>query len=97
MSDLFPDLAPCKSPRLLWLERQGFLTHHNPELSDEESPWIALLPEQEDKDKVVGQIMAESCRLYDEVFGLGYGTTEQEAILDLCKKKSIPLWNEETV
>jgi len=91
------DLPEQKSPRLLWVERLGFLTHHTPELSAEEGPWIAILPEEDDKGKDIGEIMSESCRLYDEVFGMGYGTTEEAAILELCRKKSIPLWNEESL
>ena len=76
------------------MEKHGFLTHHSP---DEEDPWIAILPEEDDKGKTIGEIMSESCVLYEEEFGIGYGKTEDFAVIALALLKSIPLWNEEAL
>jgi hypothetical protein len=92
MDSLFTSLPETLSPRLEWLEQQGFLTHYCPDMAPEEDPWIAIKPVEEDKGKDIGLIMSESCRLYDEEYGCGYGKTKMDAILDLCRKKSIPLW-----
>lgn len=91
MSELF-QLPPSLSPRLSWIAAQGILTHHAPHCP--EAPWMALQPFKEDTGKDIGTIMAESCRTYDDADALGYGQTEDEAIVDLAKKQGLKLWNE---
>jgi len=58
--------------------QHGILTHR----STASTPnWIALIPIEQDKFKSIGQIMAESCRLYDDANMIGYGSTELEAVI----------------
>ncbi len=97
MKDLF-EIPESLSPRLLWLEKHGFLTHFydggEDELGDAPSPWMALLPLEEDKGKTIAEAMAGNCRVYDDLNLIGYGNTEAEAI-ELCAVlNKIRLWNE---
>lgn len=99
MSDeLFPvETVAVDSPKLRWLKRlkavECVKTHHSAIMID--APWMAILPETDDRERDVGDIMADKCRLYDEAGWIGYGDTEEEAIIDLCCNMKIPLWNEE--
>lgn len=95
MDTLFPTLPESKSPRLLWMERHGFLTHHAPHMDDEDDRWMAIIPSLEDRGKEIGEIMESGCRYYEEYVGIGYGKTEEDAMIALCEKKGIKLWNEE--
>lgn len=90
MDSLFA-IPETKSPRLLWIEKHGVLTHHAPHC--DEDPWMAIIPMDGHKGSV-GAIMAEWCRLYDECNAVGYGKTEADAIVDLACNLNIPLWNE---
>lgn len=91
MSELF-SIPESLSPRLRWIAAHGILSHHSPHCP--ESPWMALKPVDADKGKAIGDIMAESCCLYDEAGMIGYGMTEADAILDLAVNLNLPLWNE---
>ena len=85
------------SPKLRWVKRlkavECVKTHRSEIMTN--APWMALLPRMKDRDRDIGAIMADSCRLYDEAGLIGYGDTEVEAIIDLCVNVKIPLWNEE--
>jgi len=98
MSDLLFDIPEAKSPRLLWMEKNGFLTHYYEGFSDEfgdaTEPWMAIIPFDSDKGKCIGTIMAESCRFYEDRGAIGYGQTEAEAIENCARLKGIHLWNE---
>lgn len=61
MNDNLFDIPECKSPRLLWVEKHGFLTHHAEHC--DEDPWCAIIPMEGHKGGI-GAIMAEWCRLY---------------------------------
>lgn len=85
------NIEPTLSPRLRWIADNDILTHHAPHC--EEAPWMAVQPFDEDKGKDIGNIMAESCRLYDDADALGYGMTQDEAIVNLARKLNLRLWN----
>jgi hypothetical protein len=91
--ELFPvEAVAMDSPRLAWMKRNNILTHFSSGMPD---PWLAIAAMPEDVGKNIGQIMAESCRLYDEANLCGYGATEEEAIVDLAEKNMWAIWNEE--
>ena len=90
MSELF-DIPTTKSPRLLWLEKHGFLTHKADHV--DEDPWMAIIPMEGHTGSIV-EIMAEWCGLYEEMNAIGYGHTESDAINDCAIKMNIKLWNE---
>lgn len=46
MSELF-NIPPSLSPRLLWMQRHGICTWHQPD-NDEAEPWVAFIPETKD-------------------------------------------------
>jgi hypothetical protein len=92
MNDELFTIPETLSPRLLWIAANCILTHHAPHCP--EAPWIAIQPFDGDRGKEVGEIMAESCRLYDDADAIGYGQTEDEAIVSLAKKLNLRLWNE---
>lgn len=56
-------------------------THHAPHA--ENAPWMALNAKEEDKDKDIAEIAAESCVTYDDEGLIGYGMSEKEAIGNL--------------
>ncbi len=90
-----PEEGKQDSPKLAWIKRRGILTHFSAQFPKWQ--WIAILPTEDDRNKDIGTIMAESCRLYDEAGRVGDGETEDEAICELARKCGLPLWNEETV
>lgn len=93
--DLF-EVEETKSPRLLWIEKHGFLTHDDGVLNDDpDARWMAIIPFEGDEGKDIGTIMAESCRLYEECNAIGYAANEADAIEDCASRLKIPLWNEE--
>jgi len=89
MNDTLFDIPESKSPRLLWIEKHGVLTHHSPHMDDD--PWMAIIP-FDGHTGSIGAIMAEWCRLYDETGMIGYGETE--AIVKLAIAHNLKLWNE---
>jgi len=91
MSELF-DIPESKSPRLIWMEKHGILTHFS-DLCEE--PWSAIVPMENDKGKDIVTIMQDSCMVYDFDDKIGYGKTQLDAIADLARKLSIKLWNEQ--
>jgi hypothetical protein len=97
-NELFPaESVTVDSPKLRWIKRlkavECVKTHRSSIMTD--APWMALLPEKNDRERDIGDIMADSCRLYDEAGRIGYGDTEEAAIIDLCCNVRIQLWNEE--
>jgi len=91
MNDLFP-VETSLSPRLRWIAAQKILTHHAPHCP--EAPWMAIQPFDKDNGKSIGQIMEESCRLYDDADVIGYGMDENEALVNLAKKLNLPHWTQ---
>ena len=91
-----PESVALDSPKLRWIKRLKAIeyvkTHHSAIMTD--APWIAILPEMDDQDRDIVDIMADKCRIYDEAGWIGYGDTEESAIIDLCVNVKIPLWNE---
>jgi len=90
MNSLF-DIPETKSPRLLWIEEHGILTHHAPHC--DEDPWMAIIPFDGHKGGI-GEIMAEWCGFYEECNAIGYGKTESDAISDLAINLKLKLWNQ---
>lgn len=76
-------IAPVKSPRLQWLERNGVKTHRT-EMPDSSPPWIAWFEANETADGLPRDM--EAC---------GYGPLEGDAIADLARKSNLSLWDEE--
>lgn len=91
MTDELFQIDETLSPRLKWIAKNGILTHHADHL--DEDPWMAIQPFEGHKGNV-GEIMAEWCGLYEECNAIGYGDTEDEAIVALAKKLNLKLWNE---
>jgi hypothetical protein len=92
--DFFDNLPETPSPRILWMRKmkaEGMLTH-NADHCDED-PWMAIVPMEGHKG-TIDAIMAEWCRLYDEMDVVGYGQTEIDAMIDCACKNKIKLWNE---
>ena len=94
MTDLFT-IPESKSPRLLWMERHELLTHYSKDDPDE-SKWMCIQPLPEDRGESIGECMARNCRVYEECNLIGYGSTEQEAIMAWAVKTKTKLWNEES-
>jgi hypothetical protein len=86
MSDeLFPpDSVAMISPRLAWIKKHGVRTHHSRAFEDAEwLPWCAAFGEPFEVINEQGD------------GALGFGQTEDEAIIDLAVKFDVKLWNEE--
>ena len=96
MSDeLFPvEAVQQDSPRLLWIRKHDIKTHRSDNVPESES-WMALMPQEKDRNRELADIMAESCRLYDECGHIGYGATEDDAIAELARNVGLRLWFEE--
>lgn len=85
-----PPTRPSARSRLTEFKRKhGILTHRTDSFMRKEEPWLALLPTNEDKGKSVSQIMADSCRLYDESGYVATGTGELSAVRKLCELRGI--------
>lgn len=84
MNDLLFEVPESKSPRLLWVEKNSIKTAVMPEAEADE---IGEIPGRWGAMIGVGALK--------EAGFIGYGNTEEDAILDLAIKLKIPLWNEE--
>lgn len=93
MSEELFEIPEALSPRLAWIKENNVLTHYASHLEDFDDPWTAIIP-MEDHVGTLPQIMAEWCRVYDDANEIGYGATEDDAIVDLAKKLNLKLWNE---
>ena len=91
MSTLF-DLPVTLSPRLQWMQRHFINVDHSPHCP--EVPYMAVLPMEQHRFMELPTIMAEAWRLYEEEGRIGYGMTEQEALIDLIANSGIPHWNQ---
>lgn len=67
----------------------GILTHDAGQHAFRDDKWMALLPFDRDKGKEMVDIMAESCRLYDESEHVATGPGELTAIRKLCQQLNI--------
>lgn len=90
MSETLFEMPVCESPRLKWLREHGVITKNNfnfkPTHSDDFRygySWCAYVGNGEE----VEIIRAEGC--------IGYGNTEQDAIVSLAIKRGWKLWNED--
>lgn len=82
MNELFSKEEVSKdSPRLAWLKKHQIVTYFCEHLDPEECPWCAWIGEKDNPPED-----PELC---------GYGLTEGDAIVALCKANGIKLWNEE--
>lgn len=84
MSDLFPDLAEHKSPRLLWMEENGISMVFSDGLSREEKPWSAIRGKMDSLDEIAARELEGN---------VGYGETEEQALLDLIAQGNVKHWN----
>jgi hypothetical protein len=97
MSDNLFEIPESKSPRLLWLEKHGFLTHEfQPGEHFMGVPWtgaVAALPTATgERFHTALEAVGRSVCVGES--SIGTGETVEDAIIDLCRKESIPLWNE---
>lgn len=85
-----PQDRPSTRTRLRSFTREhGILTFRSKGFTREEEPWIAIKPIPGDESKNIGEIMADSCRLYDEAGYLATGTGELTAVRKLCELRGI--------
>lgn len=80
---------PTKHEKLKsFMAEHGVLSHFCGNM--EHGKWMALIPIEEDKGKNLFDIMAESCRLYDEAGMIGEAESELQAVRNLCSQRNIP-------
>ena len=85
-----PPVAPSRHSRLARFKRRhGIKTWRTPGMRRADEPWIAVLPISKDLGKDILDLMAESCRLYEESGKLAYGTGELSAVRTLCEQTGI--------
>lgn len=87
--ECLPDAPSLRVKLTAFKKKHGIKTHRAKWFSREEEPWLALIPFEDDKGKNVGQIMAESCRLYEESERCAFGTGELTAVRKLCQQQGI--------
>lgn len=86
----FPATAPSLRTKLtIFKKKHGIQTHRAKHLRREEEPWLALIPFDDDRGKDIGQIMADSCRLYEEAGYCALATGELTAVRKLCRQQGI--------
>lgn len=88
MNDLLFDVPETLSPRLAWMQKHQIRTHHQPEMVDDLDPWTAWLPRHDWDENT------PTCFALEHEGQVGYGQTEDAAIINLCVKENIRLWNE---
>lgn len=78
--------APSLRQRITAFKRsRGILTHCGPALcTDDWERWLALIPFDEDKDKNIGECMADHCRLYEDSGYCATAKGELSVIRKLC-------------
>ena len=64
-------------------------THHAKHMRREDEPWMAVILFAEDEGKSIGEVMAQSCGLYDESGYCATGTGELSAVRALCQRRAI--------
>lgn len=85
-----PATAPSFRSKLSdFKQAHGILTYKSVGMLRRDEPWIALIPFADDRGKEVGEIMAESCRLYEESGYCALGEGELTAVRKLCSQKKI--------
>lgn len=98
MSDLLFNVPRNKTRLQIAKETHGIETHHAP--AGVENPWCAIHRQiVEDKfagygvtpEMSMGEIFSKVCRLLDESKLVGYGDTEAECVLDLCRNLKIEI------
>lgn len=86
-----PKDAPSYAARLTAFKAEhGILTHRARLFAREDHPWSAMLPLERDRGRDMADIMAESCRIYDEAGRVVTGTGELAAVRTLCENFKIP-------
>lgn len=80
MPDLF-NIPPTLSPRLAWIKKHGVTIHCSKLLTDDDLEKYAAYIGDETEAIRSGRV--------------GFGQTEDEALVDLAKLLGVPLWNEE--
>lgn len=87
--ECLPDRPSLRVKLTAFKKKHGIKTHRAIGLSREEEPWLAIIPFKEDKGKSVCEIMAYSCRLYEEAEFCAFGTGELTAVRKLCRQQGI--------
>jgi len=91
MNDTLFEIPEQLSPRLAWIKEHQVRTHHKPGTDPETSywlPWSAWLPKHDFSPTERG------CFALAYEHFVGYGLTEEDAIIDLAKVEKIKLWNQ---
>lgn len=98
MSAFLFEVPKNKTRLQLAKETHGIETHHAP--PGVENPWCAIHRQLVvdrfsgygvTEEMSMGEIFSKVCRLLDEMNLVGYGDTEAEAVLDLCRNLNIPI------
>lgn len=88
------DVPEQLSPRLAWMKKHNVITFHlTPK--DPDHVWLADFYEDDDLDidNPAAYFASETASNGERY--IGTGDTEDEAIVELCKKRRVKLWNEE--
>jgi hypothetical protein len=78
LKELLFDIPETLSPRLRWLNKHGIQTYKSPYVEAGDEPWAAW------QGELTEAINADT---------LATGETEDEAIVNYCKRNGIQLWN----
>ena len=78
MSEELFNLPPSPSPRIKWMREHAIQTHYCADIED--GPWSAWTGS-----------LADAIETED---GMGYGMTEEDAVIDYAKNANLKLWNE---
>lgn len=96
MTTLFQ--LPCKQPRkrrsdqaLFDLARKHHVKTMRSRTMPKDEAWLAVLPQEEDRERRIVDIMADSCRLYDDAGLIATGRTRAKAIQELLENNHIYL------
>lgn len=92
------------SPRIAWMKRHGIVTHHSLPNDPHASRWYAgfwswgedfplMDGVEKNADGAEALFLCETGM--NGLVNVGTGSTEADAITELCRKHGVRLWNEE--
>jgi hypothetical protein len=87
MNEELFQVEPVLSPRLKWIQKHGVKIHYAGHLEEKELKYSAWLPYNDTGDKTEGLWSAVDAEL------VGYGDTEESALLHLMEIENLPHWN----
>ena len=104
--ELFPiEAITADSPRLAWMKRNRIVTYHSLPNDPHASRWYAgfwsftdelsTLEAEAALEETTGELLFLFEHGRNGETRTGIGSTEHEAIVDLCSKHGLHLWNEE--